>query len=219
MAKPLAGMYAALLSGFADDGGFCPERQAAIMSHVGRQGLDGLYIGGSSAESGLMSTEELLDQQRAIAGLRAPEHGRIIAHVGQPSTAASVALARQAAALGFDGVSALPPHAYPFSDEEILAYYAEVAAASDLPMIVYEIPLRTGRALPLPLLERIVACPMSSGSSSPRPICSSSRSCAGRIRTSPSFSASTKCIMRPARRAAMAGSARPTTCSASSTPP
>jgi N-acetylneuraminate lyase len=159
MAKPLAGMYAALLSGFADDGGFCPERQAAIMSHVGRQGLDGLYIGGSSAESGLMSTEELLDQQRAIAGLRAPEHGRIIAHVGQPSTAASVALARQAAALGFDGVSALPPHAYPFSDEEILAYYAEVAAASELPMIVYEIPLRTGRALPLPLLERIVALP------------------------------------------------------------
>lgn len=61
--------------------------------------------------------------------------------------------------LGYHGLSALPPHSYPFSDGEILAYYKALAAATDLPLIVYEVPFRTGRPLPLDLLVDILDLP------------------------------------------------------------
>jgi len=156
MAKPLSGMYAALLTGFSDDGAFDPDRQTAITEYVLRQGLDGIYIGGSSGESGLMSTDELLEQQRVIAGIPAAKESRVIAHVGQPNLRDSVALAKQAERLGFQALSALPPHSYPFSDDDILHYYTGLAAATSLPLIVYEVPIRTGRSLPTDLLIRIL---------------------------------------------------------------
>ncbi len=80
-----------------------------------------------------------------------------------PSLADSILLARSAAKLGYHALSALPPHSYPFSDAEILAYYRELAAATDLPLIVYEIPIRTGRPLPLDLLIDLLDLPNVAG--------------------------------------------------------
>ncbi len=159
MKTQLDGMYAALLTGFDDGGAFCAKRQATIIDYVAKQGLQGLYIGGSSGESGLMSVDELLEQQRVIHSLRDSIPGHIIAHVGMPAVRDTLRLARQAQDLGFEALSALPPHAYPFSDEEILGYYAELSAATDLPIIVYEIPLRTNRPLPIDLLVRLLDLP------------------------------------------------------------
>ena len=163
MNNALSGMYAALLTGFDESGDFCPERQEIIIRYVARQGLKGLYIGGSSGESGLMSTDELLEQQRVIGGLRDDIPGHIIAHVGQPGMRGSIALAKQAKKLGFEALSALPPHAYPFSDEDILEYYRELTAATDLPFIIYEIPLRTNRALSTKLLLDLFDLPAVAG--------------------------------------------------------
>lgn len=159
MKTHLDGMYAALLTGFDDDGAFCPRRQANIISYVANQGLHGLYIGGSSGESGLMSPDELLEQQSVIHSLRDKIPGNIIAHVGLPSVRDTVRLAKQAQTLGFDAISALPPHSYPFSDEEIRAYYTELATATDLPLIIYEIPFRTNRPLPMALLLELLDLP------------------------------------------------------------
>ena len=159
----ISGMYAALLSGFDDDGAFSPNRQRSIIDYVSGQGLDGLYIGGSSGESALMTTDELLEQQKVIADYRNDAAGRIIAHVGVPSTRDSVTLAKQAEALGFDALSALPPHGYPFSDDEIYEYYKELTSATKLPFIIYEIPLRTHRPLPMDLLLRLADLPNVAG--------------------------------------------------------
>ncbi|MEQ9248500.1 MAG: dihydrodipicolinate synthase family protein, partial [Nitratireductor sp.] len=52
-------MYAALLTGLSDKGDFDPGRQKAIDAYVLGQGLDGLYVGGSSGESGLLGVDEL----------------------------------------------------------------------------------------------------------------------------------------------------------------
>ena len=57
----ISGMYAALLSGFDDDGAFSPNRQRSIIDYVSGQGLDGLYIGGSSGESALR-TARVMDR-------------------------------------------------------------------------------------------------------------------------------------------------------------
>ena len=70
MTRPLSGMYAALMTGLADDGSFSPERQRKLNDYVLRQGLTGLYVGGSSGESGLLDVEELLAQHLSLRRLR-----------------------------------------------------------------------------------------------------------------------------------------------------
>ena len=145
MSKPLSGIYAALMSGFADNGDFCSTRQNAIVDYVIRQRITGLYVGGSSAEGGLMTASELLEQQ-VIVHQKCKGSGKtLIAHVGLPSLKESIRLAQHAKACGYDGLSALPPHAYPFSHPDVLDYYRHLSAATDLPMIIYEVPIRTGR--------------------------------------------------------------------------
>lgn len=161
MIRPLSGMYAALMTGLADDGAFSPDRQRALDDYVLRQGLSGLYVGGSSGESGLLDIEELLEQQ-AIVAEDAPDTV-LIAHVGAPNLRDSIRLARNADRLGYHGLSALPPHSYPFSDAELLAYYRDLQAATALPLIVYEVPVRTGRPIPLETLVEIMGLPHVAG--------------------------------------------------------
>lgn len=161
MTKKLAGMYAALMTGLDDDGAFSPDRQRALDEYVIRQGLTGLYVGGSSGESGLLDTSELLAQQHIVA--QDAQGSTLIAHVGAPSLRDSIRLAQNAAKLGYHGLSALPPHSYPFTDTEILAYYRNLQAATDLPLIVYEVPVRTGRPIGFDTLVEILALPNVAG--------------------------------------------------------
>lgn len=163
MPKLLSGMHAALMSAFDDAGEFSPARQSALNAYVLRQGLTGLYVGGSSGESGLLETAALLEQQAVVAQDAQGTGVTLIAHVGVPSLTDSVRLARNAARLGYHGLSALPPHSYPFSDAEILGYYKALSEATDLPLIVYEVPIRTGRPLPLELLVALLDLPNVAG--------------------------------------------------------
>ena len=163
MTKPLAGMFAALMTGLDDQGEFDPERQKHLTRYVLDQGLRGLYVGGSSGESGLLESAALLEQQAVVAECSRNKGHTLIAHVGTPALADALRLARNAKSLGYDALSALPPHSYPFSDDEIYGYYQTLASATDLPLIVYEIPLRTNRPLPLELLVRLLDLPNVAG--------------------------------------------------------
>lgn len=163
MQKPLSGMFAALMTGLDDEGDFSPDRQRQLTEYVQSQGLTGLYVGGSSGESAVLDREALSEQQHVVRDTSKSANQILIAHVGAPSLSDSITLARNADALGYDALSALPPHGYPYSDAEIFSYYKSLAAATDLPLIVYEIPLRTGRPLPIELIERILDLPNVAG--------------------------------------------------------
>ncbi|WP_281985565.1 dihydrodipicolinate synthase family protein, partial [Thalassorhabdomicrobium marinisediminis] len=163
MTQKMSGMYAALMTGLNDDGGFDEARQRALTDYVLGQGLAGLYVGGSSGEAGLLGVEELSQQQGIVADCAQGRDTTLIAHVGMPNLRDSIRLAEQAAGLGYHALSALPPHSYPFSDAEIEGYYRDLAAATDLPLIVYEVPVRTGRPIPLDSLIRILDLPNVSG--------------------------------------------------------
>jgi len=149
----LQGVHVALLSGFSDDGAFSATRQAAIVDYAVRQRIDGLYVGGSSGESAIMQTDELAEQQAVVADRARGKVRALIAHVGQPALRDSVRLAENAARLGYDALSALPPHAFPYRPEDVKAYYRALVEASGLPLIVYEIPQRTGRVTPPAQME------------------------------------------------------------------
>ncbi len=163
MSKPLSGMFAALMSGLDDHGNFSPERQIALTNYVQGQGLTGLYVGGSSGESVTLDRDALAEQQRVVRDVAKDTSQTLIAHVGLPSLTDSTKLAKNAENLGYHALSALPPHGYPYTDDEVFGYYSALAATTELPMIVYEIPLRTGRPLPIELLERILDLPNVAG--------------------------------------------------------
>lgn len=159
MAKPLGGMYVALLTGFADNEDLDETRQRNIVDHTLRQGLRGLYVGGSTGESGLMSTDELFEQQGIVKDATKGRGATLIAHVGQPSLRDSIRLARNAEKLGYDALSALPPHSYRFTPDEIFHYYKALATSTGLPLIVYEIPGRVGRESSIAELSAILDLP------------------------------------------------------------
>jgi N-acetylneuraminate lyase len=159
MAKPLAGIHVALLSGFADDGTFDAHRQTALTHSALAQRVSGLYVGGSTGESASMTPDELAEQQAVVAQAAAGSGKVLIAHVGVPSMMETLRLARNAKALGYHGLSALPPHAFGFSTDDIYEYYRALDAATDLPLIVYEIPVRTGRVTPLPDMDKLLSLP------------------------------------------------------------
>ncbi len=163
MTPALDGMYAALLTGFADNEDLDETRQRNIVDHTLKQGLKGLYVGGSTAESGLMSTEELFEQQGIVIDAAKGRGATLIAHVGQPSLRDSVRLARNAETLGYDALSALPPHSYRFTPDEIYQYYKTLSGSTDLPLIVYEIPGRVGRESSVAELSAILNLPCVAG--------------------------------------------------------
>jgi len=163
MTERLGGMFAALMTGLDDAGEFDETRQRILTGHVLKQGLTGLYVGGSSGESGLLTVEELTVQQDVVVDCAKDSGATLIAHVGMPNLRDSIRLAQHAADLGYRGLSALPPHSYPFGDDEIEGYYRDLAAATDLPLIVYEVPVRTGRPIALDSLVRILDLPNVAG--------------------------------------------------------
>jgi len=159
MGKPLAGIHVALLSGFDEAGRFDAGRQAALTLSALSQRVDGLYVGGSTGESASMTPDELAAQQEVVATAAAGSGKLLIAHVGVPALHETLRLARNAKALGYHGLSALPPHAFGFRPADIHDYYRALAEATDLPLIVYEIPSRTGRPTPLPEMEALLSLP------------------------------------------------------------
>lgn len=136
------GIFAALLTPFTAAEAIDRGATARLVEFQVRQGIDGLYVGGSSGEAMLQSREE---RAGYLAEVAAANQGRLklIAHVGAIATADVLALAESAEKGGYGAISAIPPFYYEFSRPEVLAHYLEIAERSALPLIVYNFPART----------------------------------------------------------------------------
>lgn len=139
-------IFAALLTPMDDRGAIAPERVGPLVDYILSRGVHGLYASGSTGESVLQSREERTEILTALA-----DHARgrctLIAQVGAAGTPDAVALAERAGELGYDAVSAVPPFYYKHRFEDIQAYYRAIADASDLPVIIYNIPALSGADL------------------------------------------------------------------------
>lgn len=155
--QKLTGILPALLTAF-DDHGVDTKATGQLVDTLMKAGVDGLYVGGSSGEMVLQSTDErkaLLEcVLENVAG-----RGCVIAHVGALSTADTVTLAKHAKAVGADAVSSVTPLYYKYTFREVKAYYARVAEASELPVIIYNIPALTGMSLNREQLGELLSIP------------------------------------------------------------
>lgn len=143
MNEKFKGIFPALLTPFDENDDVNTKVLCQLIDYNLEKGVQGFYVGGSTAEAFLLSEEERLLVMKTVS-----EHvaGRctLIAHVGCISTKQSIKLAQAAKTLGYDAISAVAPFYYKFSFKEIKKFYYEIVEAVDLPMIIYNFPAFSG---------------------------------------------------------------------------
>lgn len=140
----MKGIFTALLVSFDKEGNLNEKGLREIMRHnIDNCKVDGLYVGGSTGENFMLSTEE---KKRIfeIAMDEAKGQVKLIAQVGSVNLKEAVDLAKFATDLGYDSLSAVTPFYYKFDFEEIKHYYNTIIDSVDNTMIIYSIPFLTG---------------------------------------------------------------------------
>lgn len=138
----LQGIYTALLTPFNNENRVNVKELERLVRHNVRMGVDGFYVGGSTAEAFLLSTEErklIMDVVKSTA----PEK-TLIAHIGSLHEDEAAELAKHAETCGYDVISSVAPYYYKFSFNEVKNYYYRLAYATELPMLVYHFPAFSG---------------------------------------------------------------------------
>ena len=134
----LHGIMPALVTPVDVDRIFQARPYEQLLERVYSAGVHGVYVCGQTGE-GLQLPREQRERATECAVANSPAGKQVIVHIGAAATSEAVALARHAAKAGAHAVSSLPP-AGNYAFEEIREYYAKVAAASDLPFLVYYFP-------------------------------------------------------------------------------
>lgn len=152
-AQPRFGrVLTAMVTPFASDGSLNLDMAAQLARRLVDEGNDGLVIAGTTGESPTLTDAEKLDLFAAVVdAVNVP----VIAGTVGSDTAHSVDLTRRAADVGVHGVLALCPYYSRPSQAGIEAHLRAVAAATDLPLIIYDIPVRTGRKIDTAVLLRL----------------------------------------------------------------
>ena len=113
------GIYAALVTPYTKDGAVNYDELQKLVRHLISQGIDGFYVGGSTAETFLLSSEERKKTLEAVVEANAGEK-KVICHVGAISTNEAIDYAQHAEKAGANAVSAISPFYYKFSKSEIM---------------------------------------------------------------------------------------------------
>lgn len=137
------GIIPALVTPFDSNGKVDYGALKELVNYLIEKGAAGFYACGSTAECFLLTEEE---RKQVLETVIRTTDGKIpvVAHIGDIGTAKTIELAKHAQASGATAVSSVPPFYYKFSFDEIAGYYADIASAVDLPMIVYSIPAFSG---------------------------------------------------------------------------
>ena len=138
----LQGIYTALLTPFDSNDKINEKALVQLIRHNIKLGVQGFYVGGSTAEAFLLTTEER-KQVMDICKAAAPDK-KLIAHIGSISEKEALELALHAKELGYDAISSVAPFYYKFSFEEIKNYYFRLAERSGMPVVVYHFPAFSG---------------------------------------------------------------------------
>jgi 4-hydroxy-2-oxoglutarate aldolase len=133
---------------------------SANVARWARAGLRGLVVLGTNGEAPFVSADEA---ERLIGAVRQelPRDQIVIAGTGQPSTAQSIAATRAASRAGADAALVITPFYYKaqMTAEALVRHYTEVADASPIPILLYNMPPATGVALPIAAVARLAAHP------------------------------------------------------------
>lgn len=142
----------AMVTPFAPDGSLDVGAAVELGRWLTAHGSEGLVLGGTTGEGPVLSDEELCELWRQVsAAVTVP----VIAATGTNDTRHSIELTKQASACGVDGVLVVTPYYNRPSQDGLYAHFAAVAGATELPVVLYDIPVRSGRRIAQPTLLRL----------------------------------------------------------------
>lgn len=117
-------------------------------------GIPALTVCGTTGESATLDDAEKLGLL-SFAVSRAAGRAKVIAGTGSNDTAHAVKLSRAAASLGCDALLVVTPYYNKASSEGLYRHYSEIAEATELPLILYNVPSRTGLDAPVGIIKRL----------------------------------------------------------------
>src|SRR5688572_23034619 len=142
----------AMVTPFDGEGALDLDVAAQLARWLADHGSDGLVVAGTTGEGSTLTDDEKLDLWRAVAeAVTIP----VIANTGSNDTAHSVHLTRQAAGLGVAGVLAVTPYYNRPSQTGLEAHFRAIAEATELPVMLYDIPVRSGRKISHEVMVRL----------------------------------------------------------------
>jgi 4-hydroxy-tetrahydrodipicolinate synthase len=144
----------AMVTPFDADGAVDLDATAALAAWLVDNGSDGLVLTGTTGEVSVLTDDEHLSVWRAV---RSAVDVPLIGGSGSNDTAHAVELTAQAAGIGLDGVLLVTPYYNRPPQSGLDIHFRTVAAATELPVMLYDIPVRTGRKVSSELLVRL-AC-------------------------------------------------------------
>jgi 4-hydroxy-tetrahydrodipicolinate synthase len=156
---PFGRVVTAMVTPFGADGSVNLELAAHLADHLVANGSDGLVICGTTGESPTLSWDE---QHRLFAAVKEAVAGRacLVAGSGSNCTAEAVEATREAASLGADAALVVVPYYNKPPQDGLEAHFRAVAqAAPELPLMLYNIPGRTGTSLAPETAARLLDLP------------------------------------------------------------
>jgi 4-hydroxy-tetrahydrodipicolinate synthase len=142
-APPFGTVLTAMVTPFREDGSLDVDGVQKVARHLVEHGHDGLVVSGTTGESATTSVEEDGQTLAAVREAVGPDV-KIVAGVGTNDTRTTLQLAAQAAEQGADGLLLVTPYYSKPGQAGLLHHFRQVVDAVDLPVMLYDIPGRTG---------------------------------------------------------------------------
>jgi 4-hydroxy-tetrahydrodipicolinate synthase len=147
-----------MVTPFASDGAVDHEAAWRLARHLSDHGTDTLVVTGTTGESPTLSDAEKVALYHTVVAAVAEKDTMVVAGTGTYDTRHSVELTEQAAAAGVDGILAVTPYYNRPSQAGLVAHFQAIAGVG-LPVMLYNIPGRTGRLIEIETLARLADHP------------------------------------------------------------
>lgn len=160
--RPLARLMTAMVTPYTPDGAVDYAHARRLARHLIAAGNEGVVVTGTTGEAPLLSDDE---KERLWAEVKEElgDSATVVAGAGTNDTHHSVALAKRAERAGADAILAVVPYYLRPSQEGIYQHFRAIAESTSLPVIVYNVPSRTGVNATVETLLRIAELPNVAG--------------------------------------------------------
>lgn len=148
----------AMVTPFSPDGSLNADGARRLAAYLVDHGSDGLVVAGTTGESPTLSHSEKLELFQAVLD-EVGDRAKIIAGTGSSNTAETIELTKEVAAMGVDACLVVTPYYSKPPQNGLLAHYRAIADATDVPLVLYDVPPRTSRRVERPTVVELAGIP------------------------------------------------------------
>ncbi len=159
MTSPIFGrVLTAMVTPMTPAGDVDEDAVLAVADHLLAHSHDGIVVNGTTGDSSTLTSDESIRVIELVAA-HVGDRAVVVAGVGSNDTAHSIDMARRSAAVGARGLLVVTPYYNKPTQPGLIAHFGAIADATDLPVLVYDIPGRTGIPIQTETLLRLAEHP------------------------------------------------------------